>query len=101
MTNPVFGGLAPAITSAIGTPITYTPPGGSEASLRAVWDDDFMTLQMAEGVEVEGRAIAAHIKKSDIASPVHDAAVVKGGVTYTVYQVEPNGPGMWTLLLGE
>lgn len=83
-----------------GQAITYTPEGGSPATLTAIFDSDYQLVSLGGDVEIDAVGPVLGVRLADFASPPAqgDAATV-GSASYVVRSVHPDGQGGAKLLL--
>ena len=75
---------------------TYTPAGGSAATVNGIFDNGF-----ADPLGIEGGAPRFTCVAADVAGVAHGDALAVDGTTYRVVGVEPDGTGLVALKLQE
>jgi len=86
-------------TSDFGISATYTPDGGSAATVSGILDKDFALADLGGGVGVASADPRFVCRTSDVASAAGGDTLVAGGITYTVRAVEDDGTGVTVLVL--
>jgi len=85
-----------------GQAVTYTPSGGSPASVSAVFDAAYQLVTLGLDVEVDAVGPVLGVRLGDLASaPARGDGVTVGSTSYTVRSVHPDGQGGAQLILGE
>jgi hypothetical protein len=89
-----------------GETVTYTPSGGSAASVSAVWDDHFETIDSAKldhnGMQIVTHQPAIFVSTSDITGTGEGDTVIRDSVTYYVTHIMGEKvKGMSVLLLSK
>lgn len=70
-------------------------------SITGLWQEPFAGASPLDG-RVEMTAPALLVQVADLpAGPIHGTAVVRGGITYYVRGIEPDGLGATLLILSE
>jgi len=64
--------------------VSYTPDGGSAASINVIWDDAFETVEFGDEGEVRAVQPACFAKASDISGDTDGDTVVRNSTTYYV-----------------
>ena len=82
-----------------GTAATYTPSGGSAATVNGIFDKDYALAAIGDGVGVGSNDPRFICRTSDVSSAANGDAIVVNSVTYTVRNVEDDGTGLTTLEL--
>ena len=78
---------------------TYTPSGGSGASISGIFDAPDGLVDLGGRVGVTSDDPSFHCRTSDVSSAAEGDALVTGGVNYTIRDVIDDGTGMTTLML--
>lgn len=85
------------ILTQLGEDVVCTPSGGPAATVRGVFLKPFQGL---EGGMIEASDPRIVCLTTDVSTLAHGSTVVRGGVTYTVSGIEPDGTaGLTTLRL--
>ena len=82
-----------------GSAATYTPSGGSASTINGIFDKDYALAAIGDGVGVGSNDPRFICRTSDVSSAANGDAIVVGGVTYTVRNVEDDGTGITTMVL--
>ena len=83
-----------ACRDAFGESVSYTPAGGSLATITAVFELQGAIFDPSTGLIVRTGKPTLAVKISDLASPpARKDAVTARGVNYTVTDVDPDGHG--------
>jgi hypothetical protein len=98
-----FSNALDAVLAAFGETVTYTPYGGTAASITAVWGDVYSDVDAATGAVMQSDQPNILIKESDLAAGVAQEGdtVTRSAVTYKVIKREIDGQGGAKLLLHE
>lgn len=87
---------------ALGESVTYTPSGDAPVSIRGVFSEAGLHVELMAGVEVETRGPVLSVHLADLAAaPAHGDAVTVRSQDYTVLQVIVDGEGDADLFLEE
>ena len=86
-------------TDDFGVSATYTPSGGSAATVSGILDKDFALADLGGGVGITSNDPRFICRTSDVASAAGGDTLVASGTTYTVRAVEDDGTGVTTLVL--
>ena len=78
---------------------TYTPSGGSPASVVVLFEAPYSPTNPLTGFEYENAAAMALGKTTDFASAKTGDTLIVSGTTYYVIGVHPDGLGMTALIL--
>ena len=85
-------------TDDFATSATYTPSGGSAATVNGVFDKEYSLADL--GVVGVGSNDPRFICRTvDVSSAANGDSIVVNAVTYTVRNVEDDGSGITTLVL--
>jgi len=98
----IEGGTERAIffsTSDFGDAATYTPSGGSAATVNGVFDKDYSLADLGGSVAIGSNDPRFVCRTSDVSSAASGDQLVVRSVTYTVRTVEDDGTGITTLIL--
>lgn len=68
-------------------------------SVNAIFDNDYIPVDLGNGVQVESVGPAILCATADVSGVAQGAAVVVNGTNYTVAEVQPDGTGLTTLRL--
>lgn len=82
-----------------GTAATYTPSGGSAATVNGIFDNEFIEVDAGGGVGVALNQPRFHCRTADVSSAAEGDAITISGVAYTVRIVQDDGTGMTVLIL--
>jgi hypothetical protein len=82
-----------------GTAASYTPSGGSAATVNGIFDNDFIEVDAGGGVGVALQQPRFHCRTADVSSAAEGDALVVSGVNYTIRIVQDDGTGMTMLVL--
>tara|TARA_Y100000004_G_C8647879_1_gene299828 strand:- start:64 stop:375 length:312 start_codon:yes stop_codon:yes gene_type:complete len=82
-----------------GTAASYTPGGGSAATVNGIFDNDFIEVDAGGGVGVALQQPRFHCRTADVSSAAEGDALVVSGVNYTIRIVQDDGTGMTMLVL--
>lgn len=82
-----------------GTAATYTPSGGSAATVNGIFDNEFIEVDAGGGVGVALNQPRFHCRTADVSSAAEGDAITIGGVAHTVRIVQDDGTGMTVLIL--
>lgn len=82
-----------------GTAASYTPSGGSAATVNGIFDNDFIEVDAGGGVGVALQQPRFHCRTADVSSGAEGDALVVSGVNYTIRIVQDDGTGMTMLVL--
>lgn len=72
------------IFAALGTPATYTPPGGSAVDVTVIIDHDVEVI--GEYAQMSDRRTVISIQLSEVQAPKRVAELVVGGTRYSLDQ---------------
>ena len=86
-------------TSDFGQAATYTPSGGSGASISGVYDAGDGLVDLGGRVGVTSADPSFHCRTSDVSSAAEGDALVTGSSNYTIREVINDGTGMTALML--
>lgn len=78
---------------------TYTPSGGSAATVNGIFDKDFNLADFGASVGIATNNPRFVCATSDVSSAASGDQLVVRSVTYTVRSVEDDGTGITTLVL--
>lgn len=78
---------------------TYTPSGGSPATISGIFDNGFAAGSEASGLGVASSRPQWHCRAADVAADPVGGALAFNSVTYTIVEAEPDGTGMTMLFL--
>lgn len=78
---------------------TYTPDGGSSASVKGIFDEGYQAVEIGGEVAVANVSPQFSTQSSEVSSASKGDAIVCNSVTYTVVNVQPDGTGVTTLIL--
>ena len=78
---------------------TYTVQGGSAATIKGVFDKDFIEVDAGGEVELASTDPRFFCKTSDVSSASNGDTIVIDSVTYKTRVVEPNGTGVTVMVL--
>jgi len=77
------------VTGDFGVSASYTPNGGSTATINVLFDNPFNSVPMETGErDVESNTPTALAMSSDVASVAHNDAIVISGITYAIVGVQ-------------
>lgn len=79
---------------------TFTPSGGSAASIQGVFSRSYLAAEAGEGPAIDDRAPAFIGRTTDLAAAAQGDALTVSGSDYLVTAVEHNGNGTTMLRLG-
>ena len=82
-----------------GTAASYTPSGGSAATVNGIFDNDFVEVDAGGGVGIALQQPRFLCRTADVSSAAEGDALVIGAVNYTVRIVQDDGTGITTLVL--
>jgi hypothetical protein len=82
-----------------GTAATYTPDGGSAATVNGIFDNDFIEVDAGGGVGVALQQPRFLCRTGDVSSAAEGDAIVISAVAYTVRIVQDDGTGITTMIL--
>jgi len=82
-----------------GTAATYTPSGGSAATVNGIFDNEFIEVDAGGGVGVALVQPRFHCRTADVSSAAEGDAITIDSVAYTVRIVQDDGTGMTVLIL--
>lgn len=88
-----------ALLADFGENATYTPDGGSPASIMVIFDKPYVGVDTNGEVVVESTRPTATCKTSDVSDADHAATLAISGTTYNVVNVQPDGDGLTVLEL--
>lgn len=80
------------ILARLGEDVSWTPDGGSPATVRGVFLEAYQSVQLGS-VEVSGAEPRFCAMSADLPAVAKDDQVVRGGVTYKVKALEPDTVG--------
>jgi hypothetical protein len=83
-------------------PVAYTREVGGTSNVDGIWDEAHETVELDpdSGAQVTTTGIAFDVRLADLAFTPHVRdTLVRGGVTYQVMDVQPDGSGFATLPL--
>ena len=87
---------------ALGEAVTYTPSGGSPASMRGVFSAAGVRIDFDSGVAVESRSPMVSMHLADFGTPpARGDEVTVRSIDYTVLFIQPDGEGDADLFLEE
>ena len=86
-------------TSDFAQSASYTPSGGSAATIYVIFDNEFSLSNIGIGFENSAPQVMA--KTSDVSAATNGATIVIDSVTYYVIGVEPDGTGVTRLILSK
>lgn len=101
MAARVFSGVGRAVTQALGEAVTFTPQGGSAASLQGVFTRDYIAAGKDGDLSVESVSPAVSVRAVDAPSLAQGDGFTIEAIDYVVVEVMPDGLGMVTALLHE
>ncbi len=82
-----------------GTAASYTPSGGSAATVNGIFDNDFVEVDAGGGVGIALQQPRFLCRTADVSSAAEGDALVISAVNYTVRIVQDDGTGITTLVL--
>lgn len=82
-----------------GTAVTYTPAGGSAASINGVFDSDFVEVDAGGAVSFAQNQAQLTCRTADVSSAAEGDAVTISGTDYTVRVVQDDGTGFTVMVL--
>ena len=82
-----------------GTAASYTPSGGSAATVNGIFDNDFVEVDAGGGVGIALQQPCFLCRTADVSSAAEGDALVVSAVNYTVRIVQDDGTGITTLVL--
>ena len=82
-----------------GTAASYTPSGGSAATVNGIFDNDFVEVDAGGGVGIALQQPRFLCRTADVSSAAEGDALVVSAVNYTVRIVQDDGTGITTLVL--
>ena len=82
-----------------GTAATYTPSGGSAATVNGIFDNDFVEVDAGGGVGIALQQPRFVCRTADVSTASEGDAIVISSVNYTIRIVQDDGTGMTTLVL--
>jgi len=82
-----------------GEAVTYTPTGGAESSVTAIFDNGYEAVDAGGGVSFAMQQPRLTCRTSDVPNAAEGDAVVVGGVSYKIAIVMPDGTGITELML--
>jgi len=86
-------------TDDFATSATYTPSGGSAATVNGVFDKEYSLADLGGVVGVGSNDPRFICRTVDVSSAANGDSIVVNAVTYTVRNVEDDGTGITTLVL--
>jgi len=78
---------------------TYTPSGGSAATVNGIFDKDYSLADLGGSVAIGSNDPRFVCRTSDVSSAAAGDQLVVRSVTYIVRQVEDDSTGITTLVL--
>jgi len=78
---------------------TYTPTGGSAATVNGIFDNGYSEVDMGGQVAVASTDPQFTCATSDVSGAAEGDALTVSSVDYTVRRVEPDGTGVTVLFL--
>lgn len=82
------------------TDLIYKPSVGAQISIQGIFDDEFISVVMLDGVPVETRRPRLGIRNKDlVARPAKGDKCIINGSTYRVMEYEPDGEAGTALFL--
>lgn len=78
---------------------TYTPAGGSAATVNGIFDKDYALSDLGGSVGISSNDPRFICLTSDVSSAANGDQIVVRSVTYIIRQVEDDGTGITTLAL--
>jgi hypothetical protein len=78
---------------------TYTPAGGSAATVNGIFDKDYSLADFGGSVGVGSNDPRFICRTSDVSGAASGGQLVVRSVTYIIRQVEDDGTGVTTLTL--
>ncbi len=88
-----------ALLADFGVSATYTPDGGSPASITVIFDKPYLGVGENGEVVVESTNPTCICRTIDVSDADHAATIVIDSVTYNVVGVQPDGTGFTILEL--
>jgi len=82
-----------------GTAATYTPSGGSAATVNGIFDNDFVEVDTGGSVSFAQQQATFMCRTADVSAAAEGDSLVIGGETYIIRIVQPDGTGMTNLIL--
>lgn len=82
----------------LGDPVTYTPSGGSPATIYGTVDDEETVEPMGDAAVI-GSIPAIKCRTSDLTGTVKGGTILHDGTTYNITEVLPDRTGMTDLSL--
>ena len=77
------------VTGDFGVAASYTPDGGSSATINVLFDNPFNSVPLDTGErDVESNTPTALAMSSDVSSVAHGDAIVISGITYAIVGVQ-------------
>jgi len=89
-----------AFTAEFAEEVEYTPSGGVQRSLFAIFDRASDVTDIGEMIQRDGLAAVALVADSLVPEMARGDVVTARGVTYSVIGHEPDGTGMTRVELG-
>ena len=86
-------------TSDFGDAATYTPSGGSAATVNGIFSKDYSLADLGGSISIGSNDPRFICRTTDVSSAASGDQLVVRSVTYTVRQVEDDGTGITTLIL--
>ncbi len=85
--------------SDFGVAATYTPSGGSPASVNGIFDAGYFAVGVEAGVPLAAAQLRFVARTADLPNVANGATLLIGSTTYIIRNVEHDGTGMTTLVL--
>ena len=82
-----------------GSAATYTPNGGSAATVNGIFDNDFVEVDAGGGVGIALQQPRFVCRTADVSTASEGDAIIISAVNYTIRIVQDDGTGMTTLVL--
>ena len=84
-----------------GESVTYTPNGGSDTTITAIFDNQYTGLDAGGSVEVSMVQPRLTVRTSDVPNIDQDDAFTVRGTSYDIAVIMPDGTGITEIALEE
>lgn len=71
------------------------------ATIRGIFDNEFIALLEREGIGVEGAGPQCLFKTSDVSTAIHGDTMTIESIVYNIIGIQPDGTGLTRILLSE